>query len=74
MQAPRPRSHQTASRLFEIARVLVPVRPGSLPLVQDRGKLVTVVAVVASAYGVFGWLQIGDFDFEDFLLHPSFPF
>ena len=51
------------------------LRPGSFFLVQQRGKLVTVVAVVAApAYGVFGWLQVTDFDFDRFLLHFSFPF
>jgi hypothetical protein len=52
------------------------LRPGSFFLVQQRGKLVavvTVVAVVAAAYGVFGWLQVTDFDFDGFLLHFSFP-
>jgi hypothetical protein len=34
---------------------------------------VAMVAVVA-AYGVFGWLQVTDFDFDGFLLHFSFPF
>jgi hypothetical protein len=33
-----------------------------------------VVAVVAAAYGVFGRLQVTDFDFDGFLLHFSFPF
>ncbi len=74
MQAPRPGGHQTASLVFEIAHVSVPVCPASLFLVQQRGKLVAVVAVVAAADGVFGWLQVTDFDFEDFLLHFSFPF
>jgi hypothetical protein len=63
------------SLLFEIARVPVPVRPGSL--VQQRGKLVAVVAVVTVApasYYVFGRLQVTDFDFGDFLLHFNFPF
>jgi len=52
------------------------LRPGSVSLVQQRGKLVAVVAVVAvaAAYGVFGWLQVTDFDFGNFLLHFSFPF
>ncbi len=50
------------------------LRPGSFFLVQQRGKLVTVVAVVAApAYGVFGWLQVTYFDFDGFLLHFSFP-
>jgi len=50
------------------------LHPGSFFLAQQRGKLVAVVAVVAAAtYGVFGWLQVTDFDFDGFLLHFSFP-
>jgi hypothetical protein len=48
------------------------LRPGSFFLVQQRVKL-AAVAAVAAAYGVFGWLQVTDFDFGDFLLHFSFP-
>jgi hypothetical protein len=29
---------------------------------------------VAAAYGVFGRLQVTDFDFDVFLLHFNFPF
>jgi hypothetical protein len=53
------------------------LRPGSFPLAQQRAKLVAVVAVVAvmaAAYGVFGRLQVTDFDFDVFLLHFNFPF
>jgi hypothetical protein len=32
--------------------------PRLLFLVQERGKLVGVVAVAAAAVGVFGWLQV----------------
>jgi len=37
------------------------VRPGSFFLVQQRAKLVAVVAV-AAADGVFGWRQVTDFN------------
>jgi hypothetical protein len=52
------------------------LHPGSFFLVQQRGMLVAAVAMVAvvAAYGVFGWLQVTDFDFDGFLLHFSFPF
>jgi hypothetical protein len=53
------------------------LHPGSFFLAQQRAMLVAVVTVavaVAAAYGVFGWLQVTDFDFDVFLLHFSFPF
>ena len=52
------------------------LHPGSFPLAQQRAMLVAVVAAVAvaAAYGVFGRLQVTDFDFDVFLLHFSFPF
>jgi hypothetical protein len=38
------------------------LRPGSFFLVQQRAKPVAVAAVVAAAFGVFGWLHITVFD------------
>jgi hypothetical protein len=52
------------------------LHPGSIFLAQQRGMVVAVVAAVAvaAAYGVFGRLQVTDFDFDGFLLHFSFSF
>jgi hypothetical protein len=52
------------------------LRPGAFFLVQQRAKLVAVVAV-AAALGVFGWLQVTVFDFDGFFFVfciLSFPF
>jgi hypothetical protein len=49
------------------------MHPGPIFLAQQAGMPVAVVAV-ATAYRVFGGLQVADFDFDVFLLHFSFPF